>query len=145
MLTLDLARKLRDAGLVWEPKQYDFLRLTVMDKGLTICLTDDYSVKAYQKEEPNFRKKHRLWLPSLSQLLAEIEGRGYEYRQEYKKAYGLNDYHCLISEKGKDKYFGWGADTHEEATGLALLHILGGGWMEVGSNGREILCRAPGI
>lgn len=115
MLSLDLARKLRDAGLVWRLERGDMFHSEDADG---IYVADGDRMMDLEGD---------LWLPRLDQLLAEIEARGYEYRQEYKKAYGLNDYHCLISEKGKDKYFGWGADTPEEAAGLALLHILGGG------------------
>jgi hypothetical protein len=66
-------------------------------------------------------EENDLWLPSLSQLLAEIEGRGYEWgicKQKFVSPEYLMELRQL-----ETKWRGW-ADTPEEAAGKALLWVL---------------------
>jgi hypothetical protein len=122
MLSLELARKLKDAGLVWEPKRGDWFQ----DGKWEFLFLD--AVKEETKE--NY-KKNCTWLPSLSQLLAEIEERGYVYSHlmgpflygKYMvEIFKSNGKYLLMDVGGK--FYG---DTPEEAAGLALHWILRGG------------------
>lgn len=120
MITLDLARKLRDAGLVWEPKPKDDF---AYESGKVSWLYEYYpAVFDYPKRF--------VWLPSLSQLLAEIEGRGYYWEMSPALLKPQPRYEIVIYDHrvkySKSIVFSTVTTTREEAAGLALLHILGG-------------------
>ena len=120
MLSLELAKKLKFAGLVWEPKRGDYFaagyetlgnRANIYvvsgehslvpelggkmwffgghfcnrDGGCLMDTTASYCMNMNGVKPEGFREfsvssvRKMLWLPSLSQLLAEIEGRNYQY------------------------------------------------------------------
>lgn len=119
-ISLDTARKLKDAGLMWEPKE----------NNLVVALDSDGRELAFMVVPPNIvyvNKERNLWLPHLSQLLAEIEQRGWEW--------GLSgDFlgvRVHVTPRDVDGNWVQGtaqgcyiADTPEEAAGKALLWIL---------------------
>jgi hypothetical protein len=74
MISLELAEKLKDAGLKWEPKEGDWFYLDA--KHNKPHLIYGREGKAYFADAI---KEYCYMAPSLSQLLAEIEGRGYEW------------------------------------------------------------------
>ncbi|NLW90009.1 MAG: hypothetical protein GXY34_00185 [Syntrophomonadaceae bacterium] len=125
MISLEMARKLKDAGLEWDPKKYDYFQLTILEKPLTTCLTDDYSVKSYQKESQEIRQKHRLWLPRLDQLLAGIEKLGYEWAMAFCRAEGYVAQLWIVGKKKKLASFTSKA-APDDAVAEALLWILEG-------------------
>jgi len=116
MITLELAKKLKAAGLDWEPKGHDCCALNDME-WLFGSLPEDF------RRFSNWDKL--IWLPSLSQLLAEIEARGYSWDCKCLPLRPECDpeYRCEIGGFGTFRTPIWG-DTPEEAAGLALLWIL---------------------
>lgn len=132
MIGLELAKKLKDVGLRWEPKIGDWWH---GDRGLKL-----YDNKTRHRwNEWNKTRKHLVWthwgivwLPSLSDLLAEIEWRGYHVDintvslgMPVKLSYVISLKN--ISPDGEIltlEYKKWGC-TPEEAVGQALLWILG--------------------
>ena len=134
MITTELARKLRDAGLKWEPQegdQYTFEPQTVQplvkrpnqSRFLTIT-ADRYSldnpcaVRRYRFPPP-----HSIWLPRQEQLLAEISRRSVEVVCEPAGTEKQGEFRCTVGTTGQPPRSFWGA-TPEEAAGQALLWII---------------------
>jgi hypothetical protein len=69
MISLETAKKLKDAGLQWEPKEGD-----CWCNGMWMAI--NYYLELVTGHL--LVKKQAIWLPSLDQLLAEIEGRGFD-------------------------------------------------------------------
>lgn len=123
MISLEMAKQLKEAGLGWEPKIADF------------HWQEDESemrIVQYTPEKNKELAKKCIWRPRLDQLLEEIEKRGYcvdivQFRSMYE---------CLLWEFDK-KILNWvpleelahenSADTRENATAKVLLWILRGG------------------
>ena len=72
MISLELARKLKEAGLEWEPQMYDFFTMIILEKPIIACVTDKWTLDSVRKEVLEFKGERRLFLPRLDQLLAEI-------------------------------------------------------------------------
>lgn len=66
------ARKLKKAGLVWEPQAGDLYYWSKFDNPVLVMHSDSELLKKEQKT------KGIVWAPRLSQLLAEIERRGFD-------------------------------------------------------------------
>lgn len=148
-ITLELARKLKEAGLRWEPKRGDWCYLE--DAGLTEpLLVTSYKSKGWVNDEDDI-----VWLPRLSQLLAEIEKRGYRWDIGNLGGFGDNEEKVCIG------LFGWDtrqyvkgqfyADTPEDAAGKALLWILericpncGAVWYSADTSDRPWKCEKCG-
>jgi hypothetical protein len=118
MISLDKARELKEAGLVWEPKEGDWY---YSNNTKTTILADfdragDIISLAAQKS-PGWL----VWLPSLSQLLAEIEARGIMY----KLGCARGNYRIDVSD-GILFVGGFDADTPDNAAADALIWILKG-------------------
>jgi hypothetical protein len=115
VISLELAKKLEEAGLEWEPKRGDFCWSENCEgNNGKICLIKADNVGFYGD-------RIYTWLPSLSQLLAEIEGRGREWDLEFDIG-GCHKYSCAISNDTDYEFIT--ADTPEEAAGKALLWVL---------------------
>lgn len=71
VISLETARKLKDAGLKWKPEPKDDFAYYNGQK--TSWLHEYYPAVCDYPER-------FIWLPSLKQLLTEIEKRGYGYR-----------------------------------------------------------------
>lgn len=69
MLSLELARRLKLAGLAWEPQKGDQYKELSYER-----LTQIYDGNPVYE----YRVKNSIWLPRLDQLLAEIEKRGWD-------------------------------------------------------------------
>jgi hypothetical protein len=116
MITLELARKLKEAGLVWEPKKND-----------TYWNADSKKVTTVWRPWRMINPWYYVWLPSLSQLLAEIEGRGHciflsgPYFKQKEWRCKLEDENGPVDYKYSDFV---GPNGPEEAAGLALLWVL---------------------
>lgn len=131
MITLELAQKLKDAGLKWEPHREDKYTFepVLVPKGtknpeMIEIQSDRYvldnacAVGRYTR----FTPANSIWLPSLEQLLEEIEKRGWKNNCMLSSR-DKEEYQCTISQKGHDSLKFYGA-TQEEAAGYALLWIL---------------------
>jgi hypothetical protein len=126
MISLELAQKLKAAGLKWEPKKHDFCG----QKGFPCRIYSELS-----EIEIKFYMDEFYWLPSLSQLLAEIEARGYTEISlatinQCKKGWVFELLkQGLLPSKIIGSYYypqfpTFKANTPEEAAGQALLWIL---------------------
>ena len=112
MIGLETAQKLKDAGLMWEPKEKDEMFDVYGNMSML------YWPQHWQDVDVT---KNNIWLPSLSQLLAEIETRGYGWRLQIFSGYYLRRIEIYIY----NDYMGcFEADTTEEAVAQALIWIL---------------------
>ena len=114
MISLELAQKLKVAGLEWEPKQGDwgFVLGSEMPR---LC-----PVGYGEKVEPGIDD---IWLPRLDQLLAEIKARGWEADSvQHKGKYACDI--AYLSDTVHTKYQTFDGDTREDACAHAYLWIL---------------------
>lgn len=130
MLSLEMAKKLKEAGLEWIPKYGDMCYLTY-NKGLKSEHTKLIAVVE------NGLTCSEIFAPRLEQLLAEIERRGYAYELKIEGTQSEARYCLLLYEWDEqvaeiDFGLGWtpceefyNAKSSEEAAAQALLWILG--------------------
>ena len=132
MISLDMAKRLKDAGLKWEPKVRDF----AYDHSGNIGLTDAQGIQEVVAWEKNngrpFNLEYQLvsvaFAPRLDQLLAEIEKR--EYNVDSEQLDGAKTYIASIWKLDpmpiglfqKD----FESKSREDAAALALEWILKG-------------------
>lgn len=125
MISIELAKKLSEKGLEWEPKFGD-LYCFICREGSTIYCFDEGIPSIL-----NARQLCSTWLPSLSQMLKEIEDRGYCWDLEVETWTKTNGetvlrYRIFAHKRkrvGCSRLFE-GYITPQEATGEALLWIL---------------------
>lgn len=125
MISLELAQKLKDAGLVWEPKAFDW-----------VCTGDEVfpilgmrqlgKTQLYRTLEGYCCCTDLIYMPSLNQLLAEIVARGYIVSIHITKDKSL----CVLRDGMEDDDVVQSrmssSDTPEDAAAKALLYILEG-------------------
>jgi len=123
MISLETARKLKEAGLKWERQIGDFLwsQYTSSNRGVLLIREDE------NEEYPG--DTIQTWLPRLDQMLAEIEKLGYEWElgiltlndgRTYMIDVALEELIKTESEEWKS----FVANSPEEATAQVLLWIL---------------------
>ena len=125
MINLELAQKLKSAGLVWEPKKFDLYNAEFANGSSGI-----FSVWHDGQVLESMTGTKFIWLPSLSQLLAEIE-KGYSWETGLTVTKGgpmmpgerKSGYWAEIFKNNKSVY-SVEADTPEDAAASALLWIL---------------------
>ena len=124
MISLEMARKLRDAGMEWEPKEGDWysdgIGLMALTTGLTI---ETLTMPQDDNKTLLLFGKCFIWFPRLDQLLAEVGKRGWRWWLDQLINGG---YRCLLIE---DKRTGLPekrveGSTPEDAAASALLWIL---------------------
>lgn len=121
MITLDTARKLKEAGVKWVPKEGDWFYNTKF--GPTVMSLTKLS--AWQKKYKDHKKpvwQRLVWLPRLDQILAEIRKRHWWYYMSFVGG----EHHMRVFPHDTSKPQCFNDSIPEEAAGLALLHILGG-------------------
>ena len=118
MISLETARKLKDAGLQWEPQMGDFM----YNNGIIDCL--DFSDMSFAAGYEDLTHQGDVgFIPRLDQLLAEIEKQGWTwmlYAPNNDGKYGIDVGKGLIYHSNQTVM----ADSPEEAAALALLWIL---------------------
>ena len=75
MISLELAKKLKDAGLKWELKYGDFYSFG--DRETLVVPNLNYNYDSTFVQKMSIIATEGIWLPSLSQLLEEVERRGW--------------------------------------------------------------------
>lgn len=127
MISLETSRKLKDAGLVWEPKEGDAVYKSKKEIA-TLCqscaMVHFDTFDAYLKRwKLNFdANKKWYFAPRLDQLLAEIERQGYVWDASLNPAQDQK-YACWVVNKDVH-YCAWG-NFPDEAAAAALLWIMG--------------------
>lgn len=124
MLSLETAKKLRDAGLGWnEINLGDFLYWQASINKWDIAVIENADIIERKDETLGYIEDSEwTWLPRLDQILSEIEGRGYRY-SIYVDADGMYEVKIWAAEGvGKPFY----ASKPEEAAAQALIWILEG-------------------
>ena len=129
MISLETAKALKDAGVKWEPQKGDWAYnlsgiLLLMSYGCDECCLYS-SQKAMFNDWKNASEQDNIaWFaPSLFQLLAEIEARGYRWSLTHKsQGYTIEVWESL--KIVKDMSWVTSADSTEKATAQALLWIL---------------------
>ena len=126
MISLELSKKLKEAGLEWEPQIGDmFYWQNGKDWGIDALTSEDVNDRL---DETKDFIEERVWIfaPRLDQLLAEIEKRGYKWFLETDR----ETYFIRIIKPGDTKEpvsFKAYAKSLVDAAASALLWILEGG------------------
>ena len=121
MISLETAKKLKEAGLEWEPKFGDYYKIPVVfEDGMTEVM-DIKQVMSYHKNPEEWEESINsfVFIPRLDQLLAEIERLGWKYELRNDEA-GI-DYVCFVFSEGYNEYAH--ANTPTNAAAEALLWI----------------------
>ncbi len=128
MISLEIAQKLKEAGLEWEPKFGDhYIIPAVFEEGLHGVM-DTKQIMSYHKNPKEWEESIRgfVFTPRLDQLLAEIEKRGYKWFLETDR----ETYFIRIIKPGDTKEpvsFKAYAKSLVDAAAEALSWVLEGG------------------
>lgn len=119
MINLSKVKELKEAGLKWKPEFGDLYLLVIDDLENIYCYDEGIQACIEAKE------MGAIWIPSLSQLLAEIEVRGYDW--ELLRMY-TGRYIVEIWPKDRDgimcsTYQNY-ANTREDVVAGGLLYLL---------------------
>jgi hypothetical protein len=128
MISLSTAKRLKEAGLKWEPKIGDrFTTFECVEAGYKETeLWDEEMQEAFETPEADTENmlKGSIWLPRLDQLLAEIEKRGYAWELSVdevdKPPYAI----CFFSTPREIGQKWFTADSPWEVAEQALIWIL---------------------
>lgn len=142
-VSLELAVKLKAAGLKWEPKWGDMFFDPSCGPGINNCTvtrTNKNELYAVNQclNQYNIRKRYAegiesmLWFPTTDDLLDWLEGEGYTWEMglttikggpmmpgEWKYGYWME-----VFKQSKSVYLA-DADIRPDAAGEAVLHVLG--------------------
>jgi len=134
VVSLELAKELKDAGLEWEPKFGDFFYMRLGDGTLKTR-----EIEVYEKGDRAPFPEEDVFLPRLDQLLDEIEKRGHKVDSVSIRKSDRYKYDCILYRWVDDDSIGGGywakermpqalglfeATIREEAAAKALLWIL---------------------
>lgn len=123
MLSLELAKRLKELGLEWEPQRGDWYynhHGYVSGTTTTLDLLNEVTV-LIQSISRDYANRTVHFAPRLDQLLAEIEKRGYAWKLEKFHAYNLRRMEIY---KVNDLLGCFEDNSPEEAAAQALIWIL---------------------
>lgn len=132
MISLEIAKKLKEAGLEWEPKQGDFYWFVTPDESRIGFVQNNRGAEGFKAHVDRCRGIvcTYVFAPRLDQLLAEIEKRGFIWALDVSATngnkvigYAMNIATSLDWEDEEE----FRSDSPEEAAASALLWILEGG------------------
>jgi len=150
MIDLQLALRLKRAGLTWRPalldcfglpdRQMDDKVFVISDMLATVEMLQGVQVVSFQGASEwaldSLVTTEAVWIPSEEQLRLALEaaliGAG---RPELRLTAGLGGYTCELTYQGQALRFE--AGTAPEAYAAALLHILEAGGEPTGPAGKE--------
>jgi len=125
MISIDKAKRLKELGLQWNPKRGDWHKAEYWPKPI-LFTTDGLRLDDKEIEYVIENIKNRddeVWLPSLEQLLDEIEK--YNYTYSLIKVGGLGKYNMIIKLQGSlnisSQFY---HNTREDAVADALIFLL---------------------
>jgi|GEM_PF-2519796 len=129
VISIELALKLENSGLMWEPKSGDIVFDNMFESfGVVIApsrLNEIYVRISFLGSSGwnHMDIKEGTWIPSLSQLLSEIEKLGWEADSvRTNTGYACDIY--FLSQTVHTKYQTFEGETRDEAAGKALLWLL---------------------
>ena len=108
MISLELAKQLKDAGLKWDPDQGDWFEVIWEGEGSETWNTCD--------RQPNFddQDETNVWYPGIIEILQAIKSAGWDFELRGN-----------WTEISRDDYQAWRFPGEpEESAARALLHIL---------------------
>ena len=79
MISLEKAKKLKEAGLTWEPQEGDLVCHSEAEDYFYITTDDMEDYVQATRIDKEYAYSIAIFLPRLDQLLAEIEKRGYSW------------------------------------------------------------------
>jgi len=82
MISLEIARKLKEAGLVWEPQKGDLVYHDEAEESFNITAGDMEDFVRATRIDKEYAYSIAIFLPRLDQLLAEIRELGYKWFME---------------------------------------------------------------
>ena len=130
MISLEMAQKLKDAGLAWEPKEGDFYYYEYNRIEVKVI----HGIPSHEPELYMGFGDHAFFAPSLDQLLAEVGKRGWKWviystTPEITKSTEIYElledeklYHCSVM-RDKQEYIN-GRHTPDDAAAEGLLWII---------------------
>lgn len=135
MISLDLAKLLRDAGLAWEPVNHDFFavpdtsladqRFALSDMTVSMEVLHGHQAitfnGAVEWALDYVFKMDAVWIPTESQLREQILSR-LEAPSQFSLTYTSEHYVCQIAHRGTPAEFE--RDSAEDAYAAALLWLL---------------------
>ncbi len=123
MISLEIARKLKEAGLVWEPQKGDLVYHDEAEESFNITAGDMEDFVQATRIDKEYAYSIAIFLPRLDQLLAEIEKLGYKWLAETDtERYFIR----VVEIKKPNNSHVVFLDTPEEAAASALLWIYEG-------------------
>ena len=125
MISLELARKLKEAGLEWEPKFGDhYIIPAVFEEGLHEVM-DTKQIMSYHKNPEEWEEsiKGFVFAPRLDQLLAKIEKRGYTWLMQKENIWGKYCFSICPINAYKPRWNDFWGNTPTDAAAEALLWI----------------------
>lgn len=124
MLSLETAKRLKELGLRWEPQEGDFLYYHTYGEESELGVINDSDMGENREESlDNIYTGEWIFAPRLDQLLAEIEGRGYEWDLHTFDGYYEIQIVCYF-DGHKKKELTLMKGSPEEAAAQALVWIL---------------------
>lgn len=137
MVSVELALQLKQAGLTWEPAEGDSFTVPGTDLNSQVFVLSQLAAHIQVMKGHPFVMFHGssewamdyvlttdvVWLPSETQVRAELERRLDPFGQPTIRLQRLPDYyHCSVSLDGTDMLFM--APTASDAYGQALLYLI---------------------
>jgi len=129
VISLEKAKCLKEAGLLWEPCFGEWVHVDGENKMIVhVCEGEFGDYKDIRCLSPftgiakGLRDLECVWLPSLSQLLTEIEKRGCSYQIDGKNS-PSDKYRVCVTDGMSIKLFK--AESPEDAAADALIWLLG--------------------
>lgn len=129
MISLEKAKCLKEAGLLWEPCFGEWVHVDGENKMIVhVCEGEFGDYKDIRCLSPftgiakGLRDLECVWLPSLSQLLAKIDTSGYTYFLYKRTGDGRAS---MVIWTGAGEVFDKWSTTPEDAAADALIWLLG--------------------
>jgi hypothetical protein len=136
MVSLELARRLKEAGLLWQPTLHDFfavpdrgmddLVFVISDVQVTVERLQGVQVMSFQGASEwaldSLIKEEAVWLPSEEQLRLRLEAALLAAgRPEYRLSSGLGGFRLQFNFQEKEKTFSGGDASQVYAQGLLAI------------------------
>lgn len=150
MVSLRLANKLKQAGLVWQPTLHDFFAIPEPELEDRLFVLSDMTIEiepifgwqaitfngAVEWSLDYIMTADVVWVPTESQLRDMLQEHLLaEEQPAVQLLSSISGYHCQITFKGE--FHDFEAPTASDAYGQALLFLLQGGERWSGTNGMQ--------